>query len=282
MGKEQADMESGANAAEVLIDLLGSILKFLGRPVIQQQLLLGLFAIVLAWGVARWIVSRMHRQQVNRREVVHKQVRAEVRARLDEIDDQDAANANSKLNGYGTEETVVLDEQAELALLLEDEQALGRVVAERRGSGSRLYALIQQALFPGWGCDSYPLCQLCLCHLRGMVRWPDHSHDPDLLNLLFIPARLRYCPCRGRSKKNRLLSASSLRPNNSSHRHPAGAECSRRSGCPVLCQCITPGRRMVLTLGTIFVVTFGFYIWIMSLNLLKDFFTECFWQTPQH
>ena len=145
-------METEANVGPVLVDLWASILKVLGRPAIQQQLLLGLLAVFVAWALAHWIIRRMHRQEATRIEALRGQVLAEVQLRLAEIDQRTEAEsrraAESEAVNTVQEEPNELEDRTELALLLQDEEALNAVVAERRGPQSRLHALLQQVLFP--------------------------------------------------------------------------------------------------------------------------------------
>lgn len=70
-------MESGPNAGQVLMDLWLSILKVMGRTAIQQQLLIGTIACVLAWLLARWIVSRMRRRGAAHTQALREQILAD-------------------------------------------------------------------------------------------------------------------------------------------------------------------------------------------------------------
>ena len=68
----------------------------MGRTAIQQQLLIGLIACVLAWLLARWIVSRMRRREAAHTQALREQILADARTYLAELDSQDARKPESE------------------------------------------------------------------------------------------------------------------------------------------------------------------------------------------
>ena len=263
-------MESGPNAGQVLMDLWLSILKVMGRTAIQQQLLIGLIACVLAWLLARWIVSRMRQREAAHTQALREQILADARTYLAESDSQDAHKPEKEstppLNH--PDDLAAHEEQAYFAMLLQDEKALDEAVNQRRGPGSRVRALVQQVLFPllaigflyvgyvyavaaGWYSGLivdlimlflfYALYRLLLgiAYAVGNQETIAYFHHRLFGPLVFVVVLLLALDLVG--------------------------DLTALSSATVL-----PLADGWLTLGMLFYVIFGFYLWIMGLSLVKD------------
>jgi potassium-dependent mechanosensitive channel len=119
-------MQTAPTALEVLSDFWLSFTKLLGRPVVQMQLVAALAALLLAWLLTRWLVGAMRRQN----EARVQRVRAEVLA------EEQARPATKGSDGDST------------VRLLVDEQAIDEAVRERLGLGQRVYLFAMQLVYP--------------------------------------------------------------------------------------------------------------------------------------
>ncbi len=275
-------MESGANIGQVLVDLWASILKLLGRPAIQQQLLIGLVAVLLAWLLARWIIHRMHRREVDQTEALRSEIQAEVQMQLAEIDrrqdaQQDAA-ATPSLDEEPVENFVDLEERTALALLLQDDAALDEVVTERRGRNSRLRALIQQVLYP-----ALAIVFLYAGYVYAVAAGWYSGLLVDLIVLFFFFLLYRLAfgvayafgdPERIAYYQHRLFGplvvviVFLLVLN-------VVSDLSTLSAAR-----LWPLEQGWLTLGMLFTAVFGFYLWVMGLSLVKDLIQAIFGRRP--
>jgi potassium efflux system protein len=260
-------MESGANAPQVLADLWASILKIFGRPAIQQQLLIGLIAVGLAWAITRWITHRMRRRASAQEEALREQVLAEARTRLDELDRQDE-DERAAATSSTTDASAASEERLYYATLLQDDAALAEALAERSGAGSRIRLLIQQALFPllailllyvgyvfavveGWYSgllvDLIVLFALSFLYRLAFgiaYAFGDEAKVAYYQHRLFGPLIAVIVILLALNVVGDLAAVSSAR--------------------------VMPLADGWLTIGTIFIITFGFYLWIMVLSLVKD------------
>lgn len=246
-------MPPSASASQVFVDFWLSLVKLLGRPVVQMQLLAALGAAVLAWLLARWIVGTMRRRQAARAQRLRDQILAEQRA---------------SLTGH---EGGMTDEAISGSPLWIDENALDRGVEQRLGVRHRLYLLVQQLVFPG----------LAILLLYGVyvVFVVQGWYSGLLADLIFLfaiyllyrlalglayalasPQRVRYyhqrlfAPLFGVLVA--LLFVNAIIDINT-----------------VAAATLVPVEDGWLTLGAVFVATFGFYLWIMGLSLVKDLIT---------
>ncbi len=262
-------MESGANAPQVLADLWASILKIVGRPAIQQQLLVGLIAVGLAWAITYWITHRMRRRASAQEEVLREELLAEARTRLDELERQDEDEYEREEVASGaTDALAASEERLYYATLLQDDAALAEALVERHGPGSRVRSLIQQVLFPGLA--------ILLLYAGYVFAVAEGWYSGLLVDLIVLFAfyflyRLVFgiAYAFGNEAKvayyqRRLfgplvvVSVILLTLN-------VVGDLTAISGARVM-----PLADGWLTIGMIFIITFGFYLWIMVLSLLKD------------
>jgi small-conductance mechanosensitive channel len=238
-------MPPSASASQVLVDFWLSLVKLLGRPVVQMQLLAALGAVVLAWLLARWIVGTMQR--------LRDQIMAE---------EQTPQARDSR----GTTDEAITGSAPWI-----DEDALEKAVEKRLGVKHRIYLLVQQLVFPG----------LAILLLYGVyvVFVVQGWYSGLLADLIFLfaiyllyrlalglayalasPQRVRYyhqrlfAPLFGVLVA--LLFVNAIIDINT-----------------VAAATLVPVEDGWLTLGAVFVATFGFYLWIMVLSLVKDSIT---------
>jgi small-conductance mechanosensitive channel len=260
-------MESGANAPQVLADLWASILKIIGRPAIQQQLLVTLIAVGLAWGVTRWITHQMRRRESVQEAALREQVLAEARNRLDELERQEE-DAREAAPSSAADALAASEERLYYATLLQDDAALAEALVERYGSGSRMRSLIQQVLFP--------LLAILLLYAGYVFAVAEGWYSGLLVDLIVLfalyflyrlalgiayafgdDARVAYYQYRLFGPLVAVL-VILLALN-------VVGDLSALAGARVM-----PLAAGWLTIGMIFIITFGFYLWIMLLSLIKD------------
>lgn len=131
-------MDVSPTALELLVELWLSILKFLGRPAVQRQIIAGLLVLLAAGGLAHQVTRRYRNRRDARRQNVADALRAEARAHLRTIDDMTAENPAA--------EQYTQDDRLRYVRLLDDDDALAAAVDQRvRG---RRGLLVQPLLFP--------------------------------------------------------------------------------------------------------------------------------------
>lgn len=260
-------METGANAPQVLADLWASILKIIGRPAIQQQLLIGAIALGLAWGITHWITRRLQQRENARSASLRAEILAEARLRLDEIDRQEQEPGEEEPSSI-VEDLTADEARLYYATLLQDDAALMAAVKERSGSSSRLPALLQTVLFP--------LLTILFLYAGYVFAVAEGWYSGLIVDLIVLSAfyflyrlALGIAYAFGDAAKVAYYQYRLFGPlvavivillalN-------VVGDLSALAGARVM-----PLADGWLTLGTIFAVTFGFYLWIMTVSLIKD------------
>jgi len=242
-------MSTPANLFQVLLDLWFSIIKLLGRPVVQAQLLAAFAALALAWLLTKWITRFMRRRHAARAEIVREQLIDEARLHLADAGDDD-------------------EEAEQYVLLLSDETLLANTVNRWLGWGRRIHLLALQMVFPvlaivllfgarflfvtaGWYSgllsDLIVLARLFFVYRLGMglaYTFANESRVTYYRNRLFGPlvaVVVTLLVLNTVGDLNALASAT-----------------------------ILPQQEGWLTLGVLFLAIFGFYVWVMMVNLIKD------------
>ncbi|MEI2776512.1 MAG: mechanosensitive ion channel domain-containing protein [Tetrasphaera sp.] len=245
-------MDTAPTVFHVFVNFWLSLIKLLGRPAVQMQLLAAAGAVLLAWLLARWIVGALRRRQAVHRRRLRTLMVAEEQARLcTEV----AADADADDDGAGGAPPL-------------DEDALNKAVDKRLGAGSRFSLLVVQLVFP----------VLAVLFLYGLYVYfvAQDWYSGLLVNLitLFViyfvfrlalglayafgsPGRVHYYhqrlfgPLFGVFVL--LLIANTI------------TDIDTLAAATVF-----QVENTWLTLGSIFVATVGFYFWIMGVSLLKD------------
>jgi potassium efflux system protein len=244
-------MTTSATLFQTLLDLWLSVLKLLGRPAVQGQLLAAVAALALAWLLARSITGAMRRRYAARAALVREQIAAEARQRPAEAADE--------------------EEEGEYALLLTNESQMTQMVDRRMSWQRRIHLLALQMVLP----------LLIIVLLLGAYLLFDAAgwYSGLLLDLvslagLFLAYRLfmglAYMfgnEARVTHYRNRLFGpvftvwALLLALN-------AVGDINALANATIL-----PLEQGWLTLGGVFLATFGFYVWVMVLSLVKDLIT---------
>ena len=241
-------MMSSPTLFSTLLDLWLSILKLLGRPAVESQLLAAAFSLVAAWFLARAIIRVLGRRYAAQADVVREQLATEAKQQLVEIDDADQDDPN--------------------VLLLANEDLLSKAVDRRMGWRRRIYLLARQLVLP-----VLALALLLVADfLFAVAGWYyGLLLDVTVLAVLFLVYRLAMglAYMVGREAgvtyyRTRLfgplfgvmaflLALNTVVPVNA-----------------LSSATIIPLEEGWLTLGGLFVATFGFYIWVMTVSLAKS------------
>ncbi len=231
-----------------LLDLWLSILKLLGRPAVQAQLLAGLAALVLAWFLARAITRALSRRYDEQAATVRDQVVADAKKHLAETDDP--------------------DEDDSYVLLLTKKDLLADTVNRRMGLRRRIHLLGLQIVLP--------VLIVALLVAGYLLFVAAGLYSGLLLDLAFLA---------GVFLVYRLAMGLAYMVGNET----AVTYYRTRLFGPVFAMVvillaldavvnldtlggatIVPLEDNWLTLGGVFVATFGFYVWVMVISLIKS------------
>lgn len=240
-------------AIDTLVDFWLSLIKLLSRPAVQLQLLAIFAALLLAWLLAHWFVGVLKRRQSAREQRLRARIIAEEQARYaarnpDEKEYPEDADAS------GT--------------LLVDAQALDARVAQQAKTSARLTLLVTQLVFPlvaiacVYGAYVYFATQgwfygLLTGTLGLLLIYLGYRLAIGLAYMFGSTVRVRYY-----------------------HQRLFGPLFG--VGVVLLIVNTIADIRMLadatlfevteawVTLGALFIATFGFYFWIMGISLVKD------------
>ncbi|MEZ4768987.1 MAG: mechanosensitive ion channel [Caldilineales bacterium] len=230
-----------------LLDLWLSLLKLLGRPAVQVQLLAGLAALVVAWLLARAVTRAMRRRYDTQAATIRDQVEADAKQHLAGTDDP--------------------DEDDPYFLLLTNREMLADAVNRRMGLRRRIHLLGLQIVLP--------VLVVALLVAAYLLFVAAGLYSGLLLDLAFLA---------GVFMVYRLAMGLAYMVGNES----AVTYYRTRLFGPVVAVAmsllaldavvnldtlagatIVPLEDNWLTLGGVFLATFGFYIWVMVISLIK-------------
>ena len=231
-----------------LLDLWLSLLKLLGRPAVQAQLLATLAVLVLAWFLARAITRALSRRYDAQASLVQEQLEADAKQHLEETDDP--------------------DENDPYLLLLTNEDLLADTVNKRMGLRRRIHLLGLQVVLP--------LLTLALLTAAYLLFGGGGLYNGLLLDLTLLA---------GLFLVYRLAMGLAYMVGNEA----AVTYYRTRLFGPVFAMAvilialdavvnldtlagatIVPLEDNWLTLGGVFLATFGFYVWVMVVSLIKS------------
>ncbi|HHY57508.1 MAG TPA: mechanosensitive ion channel [Chloroflexi bacterium] len=251
-------MNSAPTVFQIVTDFWLSLLKLLGRPAVQMQLLAAGAAVLAAWLLARVIVRALHSAQTQRRERIRRQIIAAEEARQRAAGDDENQSVGS--------------------VLLFDEAALDEAVARRLGATHHLLSMLIQIVYPAlatlflYGAYVYFVVQGWYSGLLGglVTLFAAYLVFRLLMGLAYAvgnPARVQYYhqrffgPLFGVFVV--LLVVNTI------------TDITTIADATVLH--LEEGW---LSLGALFAATVGFYFWIMAISLIKDLIKSYYgWRT---
>ena len=241
-------MPETISAFQMLADLWLTVVKLLGRPVVQMQIAGGIGAIVVAWLLARAITRALDRRYAARFERVRLEVIATVQT-------------GAVATGSETGQTAIS------APPIADAE-LDRLVRTRLGAMRPAYAVIRQIVFPLLAL----LLVLITGRLLATVTWYTGLLDglADLLGLFLIyRLLLGLLAAFGPPEKVKRYHWQLLAPLFGllivAIALGAVVELEELFRAPLF-----PLQDGMLTLGALLLATVGFYFWIVCLSLAKD------------
>lgn len=243
-------METSPTAVRALVDLWQSIVKILGRPAVQHQLWAGLTAVLFAWLLAHGIVGRMRKRYAARMQEVRAQLTAEAESHLAEPDEGPS------------------DDRAFYVALLGDEAALNDAAKQRLGLAWRVVLLVLPVVFP--------LLAILFLYAAYVVFVAQQRYSGLLAGLISLLAL--YFVYR------LLLGVAFALGNDARVAHYQRWLFGPLVVVSVILLVIDlvgnvrtlasatvfPAQQGWLTIGAIFVATFGFYAWFVLTGLIKE------------
>lgn len=243
-------MEPSTSAGQAFLDLWLSSVKLLARPAVQRQVLIALIVIVAAFLISRWITARMRRRYTARTQAVRDAIVADAQAALDATDDDDT------------------ELHAHYLAQIEDEATLAKAVDRQLGARRVIHLILAQSV--------YPLLALVGLYTSYVVFVAQNWYGGLLaeLTILFViyalyrlalgtafalgnPQRVAYY--QHRLFGPLVIVAVVLFILDTVANIDLLAEAQ-----------IMPLQSGWLTVGAVFTATFGYYVWIMVISLLKS------------
>jgi potassium efflux system protein len=243
-------MESSSSAGQALLDVWLSSVKLLARPAVQRQVLIALIVIVAAWLISRWITTRMQRRYAVRAQAVRDAIVADAQAALDATDDDDT------------------ELHAHYLALIENDATITKAVDKQLGARRAAHLILAQIIYP-----VLALIGLYASYVAFVARQWYGGLLAELTILFMVYALYRLAlgvafalgnPQRIAYYQHRLFGPLVIVA-------VVIFILDTVADVSLLAEAqFMPLQDGWLTIGSVFTATFGYYVWIMVISLVKD------------